>query len=71
MAEELTALVIPVDRDRPPSGEELIAYCRDRLTHYKCPRAVVLVDDLGRTAMGKVDKRALRDQVQSHPASGT
>ena len=59
MGEALLALVVPVERDHPPRPDELIAFCRERLSHYKCPRAVELVDDLGRTAMGKIDKRAL------------
>jgi acyl-CoA synthetase (AMP-forming)/AMP-acid ligase II len=39
---------------------ELIAYCRERLAHYKCPRAVVVVGELPRTATGKILKRDLR-----------
>jgi long-chain acyl-CoA synthetase len=39
---------------------ELTAYCRERLAHYKCPRAVVVVGELPRTATGKILKRDLR-----------
>jgi long-chain acyl-CoA synthetase len=66
MGEELVAIVIPADRDQPVDADELVAFCRSRLTHYKCPRSVVTVDDLGRTAMGKVDKRSLRDRIEEH-----
>ena len=60
MGEELKALVIPsLDIDRPDS-EVLIAWCRDRLSHYKCPRTLDYVDDIGRNTMGKVNKRKLR-----------
>jgi long-chain acyl-CoA synthetase len=59
MGEELKALVVPVRCDSPPTSEDLIAYCRAGLSHYKCPRSVDFVTDLGRTAMGKIDKRAL------------
>ena len=59
MGEELKALVIPsLDIDRPDS-EVLIAWCRDRLSHYKCPRTLDYVDDIGRNTMGKVNKRKL------------
>jgi long-chain acyl-CoA synthetase len=37
-----------------------MAWCRERLSHYKCPRTVDIVDDLGRTTMGKINKRKLR-----------
>jgi len=60
MGEELKALVIPRDPTSPPSAQELIAFCRDNLSHYKCPRTLEIVDDIGRTTMGKVNKKALR-----------
>lgn len=60
MGEELKALVIPADPTSPPDPAELIAFCRDRLSHYKCPRSVEIVDDLGRNSMGKLNKRTLR-----------
>lgn len=44
-------------------GEELeariIAHCRDRIAHYKCPRSVRFVDELPRTPAGKLVKSAL------------
>ena len=60
MGEELKALVIPVDSKAPPVPPDLIAWCRDRLSHYKCPRTVEFVEDLGRNTMGKINKRKLR-----------
>ncbi|HYU67328.1 MAG TPA: AMP-binding protein, partial [Jatrophihabitantaceae bacterium] len=60
MGEEVKALVVPVDPSSPPRADSLIAWCRERLSSYKCPRTVDFVDNVGRTAMGKVDKRALR-----------
>lgn len=43
------------------TAESLIAFCRERLTHYKCPRAIDFVTELPRTGSGKITKRALRD----------
>lgn len=60
MGESLRALVIPSDPAHPPASEDLIAWCRERLSHYKCPRSVDIVDDLGRNTMGKINKRKLR-----------
>ncbi len=39
---------------------ELIAFCRQRLTHYKCPTSVEERDSLPRTATGKLQKFKLR-----------
>ena len=39
---------------------ELIAHCRDRLAHYKCPTTVELRTELARTATGKLQKFVLR-----------
>ena len=43
-----------------PDEDELIAFCRDRLAHYKCPTSVELVDTLPRNPTGKVLKPELR-----------
>lgn len=48
--------------DPAPDTEELIAWCRDRLAHFKCPREVHLVSELPRNATGKLLKTALRKQ---------
>ena len=57
------AFVRPVDPDRPPSPDELVAWCRARLADYKAPDRVVIVDELPLTAMLKVDKQALRTRL--------
>ena len=46
-------------------GAELIALCRERLAHYKCPRAVDFVEHLPREDNGKIYKRRLRDEYRS------
>ena len=61
MGESLEALVVPADPSRPPDEGDIAAWLRDRLTHYKCPRRYVFVADLGRSQMGKLNKRRLRD----------
>ncbi|MCY3632244.1 MAG: AMP-binding protein [bacterium] len=62
MGEQLKALVVLSDPARPPEAAEIIAFCRDRIAHYKCPRSVEFVSEgqLGRSAMGKINKQALR-----------
>jgi acyl-CoA synthetase (AMP-forming)/AMP-acid ligase II len=48
---------------------DLIAYCREHLTHYKCPTSIEFVDELPRTATGKVQKYLLRERHTSDPGS--
>ncbi|MEZ0362367.1 AMP-binding protein [Mycobacterium sp. pUA109] len=57
LGEQLCALVAAAPGADPA---ELVAWCRDRLAHYKCPHLVELVDFELRSAMGKVNKRQLR-----------
>ena len=40
--------------------DDVIAWARDRLAHYKVPRRVVVVDELPRGGTGKVQKDRLR-----------
>ena len=41
---------------------EVIAYCREHLAHFKCPKTVVFID-LPKTSTGKVQKFKLRDMA--------
>jgi acyl-coenzyme A synthetase/AMP-(fatty) acid ligase len=40
-------------------GEELIAWLREHLSHYKCPRSVAFESQLPRTDTGKLYKNGL------------
>ncbi len=60
LGEQLVALVVPVDGSAPPSTDELNAWCEERLSRYKCPRQIRVVSNLGRNALGKLDKAGLR-----------
>ncbi|ORX00290.1 acyl-CoA synthetase [Mycobacterium triplex] len=41
-------------------ADEIIGYVRDRIAHYKAPRTVDFIDELPRTATGKLVKRSLK-----------
>jgi acyl-CoA synthetase (AMP-forming)/AMP-acid ligase II len=56
------AIVVPADPARPPTQEELTAWCQSRLASYKKPTSIIIVDDLPRNATGKVVKPALRER---------
>jgi len=51
---------------RQIEAKDLIAYCRERLAHYKCPKAVVF-GPLPKTSTGKIQKNVLREQARNLP----
>jgi acyl-CoA synthetase (AMP-forming)/AMP-acid ligase II len=58
LGEDVRAVVV-ASGDPPPTAEELIAFCRERLADYKVPRRIDFIDALPRNAMGRVMKPAL------------
>jgi long-chain acyl-CoA synthetase len=57
--------IVELQRDAVASvalADELLAFCRDRLAHYKCPRQIEFIDVLPRQDNGKIYKRLLREQ---------
>jgi long-chain acyl-CoA synthetase len=59
--ETVKAVVVPAPGAASDLGPTLIAFCRERLAHYKCPTSVDLVDALPRNPTGKILKRELRE----------
>ncbi len=51
-----------VKGDRSITDADIIAWCRENLTGYKVPREVEFRDELPKTNVGKVLRRALKDQ---------
>jgi long-chain acyl-CoA synthetase len=64
LGEEVKAVVQPVDGVAGDEAleRELIAFCREHLAHFKCPRTVDFVDELPRLPTGKLYKGVLREQ---------
>ena len=62
--EEVKAVVQPKYwRDAGPDLEsELIEFCRDNVSHIKCPRSIDFQQELPRHPTGKLYKRLLRDK---------
>ena len=57
--ETVKAFVV-LKKDEQLEEEELIQYCREKLASYKVPRSVTFVEELPKTAVGKILKRALK-----------
>ena len=45
--------------------DELIAFCRERMAAYKCPRSIDVLDELPKTVSGKILRRELREPSQA------
>ena len=60
--ERVVAVVVADPATQAPSAEEIVAWCRERLAHFKCPRDVHFVTELPRNATGKLLKTELRAQ---------
>ncbi len=57
---EMVKLFI-VRKDPDLTAEDVIKYCRENLTGYKVPRKVEFREELPKTNVGKILRRALRD----------
>jgi long-chain acyl-CoA synthetase len=60
MGEEVKALIVLRPGLLAPPPDTLDRWCRERLAGFKCPRSYEFVESVKRTAMGKINKRALR-----------
>jgi fatty-acyl-CoA synthase len=63
MGEEVKAVVQVADGITADEAlaEELLAYAREHIAHYKCPRSVDFMDELPRLPTGKLYKRLIKD----------
>jgi long-chain acyl-CoA synthetase len=67
---EAVKSIIEVQPGIEPSDElatELIAFCREHLSHFKCPRTVDFIDTLPRHDNGKIYKRRLKELYATNP----
>ena len=59
---EVPKALVVLKPNQPANEQDLITFCRDRMAHFKAPKSVEFVDVLPKTATGKVQKFALREQ---------
>jgi len=60
---EVVALFV-VKKDPSLTQEQLIQHCRTELTGYKVPKHVYFRNELPKTNVGKILRRALRDELK-------
>ncbi|GAB2786425.1 long-chain fatty acid--CoA ligase [Rhabdobacter roseus] len=54
--------IFVVKKDEALTVEDVKKYCREHLTAYKCPKHVEFREELPKTNVGKILRRALRDE---------
>ena len=59
---EAVACVVPVS-ERTIDAEALAEHCRDRLAGFKRPRRVLVLDELPKTATGKIQRNVVRERA--------
>jgi long-chain acyl-CoA synthetase len=59
LGEEVTAVLVP-EPGASIDADHVKAFCGERLTRYKIPRRIVIVDDLPKSMLGKVLRRQVR-----------
>jgi fatty-acyl-CoA synthase len=57
---EVPRALVVLKPNAAATESQLIDFCRSRLAHYKCPRAIEFLDSLPKTGTGKVLKKDLR-----------
>ncbi|MBN2240911.1 MAG: long-chain fatty acid--CoA ligase [Dehalococcoidales bacterium] len=64
IAGELPKAYVVLKEDCEPCADELIDFCKDRLSPYKRVRLVEFIDEIPKTQVGKILRRILRDRKE-------
>lgn len=64
---EISVAFVVARHGRTIDPDVLLAHCRERMAAFKRPRRIVVVDELPKTATGKVRRFALRDRLAGEP----
>ena len=59
---EVGRAIVVLQKGARVTAEELSAFCQPRLARYKIPKLFVFVDELPKTAAGKIDKKVLKER---------
>ena len=60
---ETPCAFVTLKENATATQEEIIAFCRENMAHFKCPKTVIF-GDLPKTSTGKVQKYVLREKVR-------
>jgi acyl-CoA synthetase (AMP-forming)/AMP-acid ligase II len=62
--------VVVLKKDAKATEDEILAFCRERLSAYKRPKSIDFVDQIPVTPYGKLDKKVLRERYWSGQERG-
>ncbi len=57
---EAVKAIVVLNKDQDVSADDIIAYVRERIASYKCPKSIDFADSLPRNPSGKILKKDLR-----------
>ena len=57
------AFVTPIDGETGLDEAEVMAYCRENMAHFKCPKTIIF-SELPKTSTGKIQKFVLRERAR-------
>jgi len=61
---EAVTAAVALKQGAEATEEEIIAFCRERIAGYKCPKKVAFMESVPKTAIGKVLRRQVREQLE-------
>jgi acyl-CoA synthetase (AMP-forming)/AMP-acid ligase II len=67
---ETVKAVVVLEPGRRASSEELIAFCRERIAAYKCPRSIDFAPELPKSTVGKILRREVKKWYSGMERSG-
>ena len=63
--EAVTAIIVPANMATLPGTMHIIDILKQQLANYKVPKKIIVLEQLPRNTMGKVQKNVLREQFKT------
>jgi acyl-CoA synthetase (AMP-forming)/AMP-acid ligase II len=67
---EAVKAVVALEAGQRASAEELIAFCKERIAGYKCPRSIDFAPELPKSTVGKILRKDVKKWYSDHHAGG-
>ena len=55
---------IKLKKGTRPTEEDILAFCKERIAHFKVPTLIRFVDEFPMTVTGKIQKFRMREHMQ-------
>jgi len=57
---EMVKAWVQLKENSSVTSENLLAWCKENITHYKCPKYLEIVEEIPKSMVGKVQRRELQ-----------